>query len=144
MAGVGEAASIAGLIVVAGQCLDQLSKLYSLVKAFQGAFEQARKLADELTLLRQCLSQIQNIASPAISIVPDLSEPVVALFTTVSRCQNTIAEIQQKIQTIYPSKKRLIWKRVKVAAARDFFTLVQTQVLSEKQDLILRLDAFSW
>ncbi|MCJ1264117.1 hypothetical protein MMC22_003988 [Lobaria immixta] len=143
MAGVGEAASIAGLITVAGQCLDLLSKLYTLVKAFQDVFPQARKLADELTLLRQCLSQIQNIASRAVNIVPDLSEPVTALFTTVSRCENTVCQIEQKIQTIHPSKKKLIWNRVKVAAARDFFTLLQAQVLSEKQDLILRLDAFS-
>lgn len=144
MAGVGEAASIAGLITVAGQCLDLLLKLYTLVKAFQDAFPQARKLADELTLLRQCLSQIQNIASRANNIVPDLSEPVRALFTTVSRCENTVLQIEQKIQTIHPSKKKLIWNRVKVTAARDFFTLLQAQVLSEKQDLILRLDAFSW
>ena len=40
MAGVGEAASIAGLIALAGQCLDQLLKLYSLAKAFQDAFPQ--------------------------------------------------------------------------------------------------------
>ena len=144
MTGVGEAASIAGLIAAAGQCLDLLSKLYTLAKAFQDAFPQARKLTDELTLLRQCLSQIQNIASRAINIVPDLSEPVKPLFTTVSRCENTVVQIEQKIQTILLSKKKMLWNRFKIAAARDFFTLLQAQVLSEKQDLILRLDAFSW
>ena len=60
----------------------------------------------------------------------------------LSRCQKTILEIEEKLQPL--SRKKSVWSRIKVAATRDYFTGFQAQVLSEKQDLILQLEAFAW
>ena len=144
MAGLGEAAGVAGLIGLAGQCLEQLSKLHAFTKAFQNAAPEAMKITDELMLLRQCLNQVHGLASRAVSLEPDLPDSIRALSAAVSKCHKAILDIEQKIRSIHPGEKRVAWSKFKVAMSKDYYTRLYNQLSHEKQDLMLRLDAFSW
>ncbi|KAL9610811.1 MAG: hypothetical protein Q9167_004511 [Letrouitia subvulpina] len=143
MSGIGEAASIAGLVTIAGQCVKQISKLYSFVRDFQNVVPQTTSLFNELELLQQCLSQIQTVASRALAVNCDFSRSVDALFGAVDRCHGSIIQIEDQLRAVYPGKKNMVWNRLKVTAARDFFARFQAQISAQKLDLILRLDALS-
>ncbi|KAL9045175.1 MAG: hypothetical protein Q9214_001745 [Letrouitia sp. 1 TL-2023] len=143
MSGIGEAASIAGLITITGQCVQQISKLYSFVRDFQNVVPQTTSLLHELELLQQCLSQVQTVASRALAVSRDLFRSVNALFRVVDQCQDTITQIEDQLRAVYPGKKKMLWNRFKVTVARDFFARFQAQISAQKQDLILHLDALS-
>lgn len=144
MSGIGEAASIAGLVAIAGQSLNISSKLFGCIKAYQSVIPQAHKLAGELNQLQDCFVQIQHITSQAIDFVPELSYHVGALLHQVSACQLTMTTMLQKLQNVDPNKRKLRWKQIKVAADGDFFIQLQAQIACEKQNLILKLEAVNW
>lgn len=145
MSGIGEAASIAGLITISGQCVKQISNLYSFVREFQNVVPQTTALLDELQGFQQCLSQIESVTSRALAVHGcDLSSSVEALFSALGQSQRTITAIERELRELLPGKKKNTWKRVKATAARDFFARFHAQVSAQKQDLLLRLDTLSW
>ena len=144
MAGLGEAASLAGLISLAGQAIQGVSKIYAFIKAYQTIAPKAQVVAKELELLKQALSQTQITASRATIVVPELRAPIELLHAAVSSCQTRLSQISRDNEVLPLQKKTAVWKRIKVAALQDYFAAIHAQLSSEKESLLLRLSAFTW
>ena len=145
MSGIGEAASIAGLITISAQCVKQISNLYSFARDFQNVLPQTTSLLNELEGIQQRLSQVGNVASKALTANScDVSTSVDALFRTVDQCQNAITAMERQLRVVYTGKKKMVWNRLKITAAKDFFARFQAQLAAQKQDLLLQLETLSW
>lgn len=145
MSGIGEAASIAGLITISGQCVKQISNLYSFARDFHNVLPQTKSLLNELEGIQQCLSQVESVASKALAANScDASTSVDALFRTVDQCQGAITAMEGQLKAVYTGKKRIVLKRLRITAAKDFFARFKAQIAAQKQDLLLQLETLSW
>jgi len=59
MAGVGEAAAVAGLIALAGSTLQAACNLYMFCKSYQSVQPRLQGVSEELDRLKEALSQVQ-------------------------------------------------------------------------------------
>ncbi len=145
MSVVGEMASIAGLASLAGQASGGLSKIYSLATSYKSIPQKAQHLADDCRSLQKTLAQVQNVASRAAFKDSCLAEPepINALYSSVSRCQGTIAETVEKIKAFHPSGTSSRWKRIKVVAMDDFFVEIHSHIVSAREDLLLHLNTLN-
>ena len=145
MSGIGEAASIAGLITISGQCVKQISNLYSFARDFRNVLPQTTSLLKELEGIQQCLSQVESVASKAlVGSSCDVSASVDALFRTVDQIQGAVRAIERQLKAIYAGKKKTVWNQLKITAAKDFFARFQAQIATHKQNLLLHLEMLSW
>jgi hypothetical protein len=141
MSVVGEVASVAGLIGLTGQTLNGCLKVYSGIISYKSVSRHARYVADDCESLTSTLSRIQDILSLAASGYDRLDQSINALFSAISKCQTTLREIESKLDAISAGKKPNRMQRLKVAALDDFFSSIQSHIVSERENLNLHLSA---
>lgn len=143
MSVVGEIASVAGLIGLTGQTLSGCAKVYSAIISYKSVSQQAGHVANDCEALKSTLSRIQDILSQFSSQSDRIDQSIDALFSAISKCQTTLREIEGKIDTLSADKKPTRLQRAKVVSLDSFFTSIQSNLVSERENLNLYLSALT-
>jgi hypothetical protein len=146
MAGLREAASIAGLISLAEQFVQAASTLYSLFQAYRTVHPRLQEVVGEIHHLHQYLSQIWRAASRATATgVQDRdSLSLSTIFTALRRCYDYLNDVESRIDPIKTHSGRTIIKKLKIAAEKDHFINMSHQDSFHRQELLLSLETSSW
>jgi hypothetical protein len=124
MAGLGEAASIAGIISLAGQTLQATSTLYTFCKTYRNIHIEFEQTSKELEGLRNILQQIERFATDDTSRISLPTDAVSGLQESLSECRKDIEMWAQKVELLgiadAKGAKRVLTK-IKVSADKDYF-----------------------
>lgn len=143
MSVLGEVASIASIITIAGQAIQASSSLYTFVKTYNAVRPKLLEIAEEVTRLQKTLSAIESIASRATAS-PEIAECCSRLRDKLAACQNNIQEWRNRLALALKgsSKVAKIFRKVKIAADRGFFGELRSQMVQTREELTLELSIF--
>lgn len=129
-AGIGEAASVIGILGLAGETIKASSKLYTFCKAYQSLDVQFEKISNELVGLENDIGRIEA----TVKIVADdasLREQFVNLGITLTECRKCIEVWTKRIEDLdlesMKGRKAFVTK-LKVVADRDYFPSIQREI----------------
>lgn len=142
MAGIGEAATIAGLISLAGQTVHAASTLYAFFKAYRSVYPRVQEIVSALDGLLNCLSNVRQAASTA-EIVHGQGA-IIDVFAAIKGCYELLENIETQIDPIKASGKGNIVKKLKLAAQKDYFTTIYQQLLLRWQNLATSIGSAEW
>jgi septation ring formation regulator EzrA len=142
MAGLGEAASIAGLISLAGQTIQATSKLYTFFQTYKTIHTQFERTGQELESLEDVLRQIERVITNATVKGSTPIDVIVTLEARVKECRDDIEKWTKKVELLgldgAKSTKRVITK-LKVTADKAYFTRVREQLCFHRSQINLSL-----
>lgn len=146
-AGLGEAASIAGIISLAGQTLQAITTITAFCKAYKNVHTDIAKASTSLELLRRVLLQIETTAT--FSLVPSRCPPALIshLRDCVSKCREDLhvwIEWTKKVDFGNSGGLEKVWKRAKVAADRSQFSRLSDGVSGHIEHLTLSCQLLNW
>ena len=144
MAGVGEAAGIAGLISLAGQSVQAASKLYAFFKAYESVHPKIQEVESALDGLLNCLGGICRVASSAKIVHGQQEAAVASVFASVRDCYELLNDIETQLDPIKASRKVSIRKKLKTAAQKDFFIAIYQQLLLRWQNIATLVNSAEW
>ena len=145
--GLGEAASIAGLISLAGQTMQAITTIAAFCKAYNNVHTDIVKSATNLELLRRVLLQIEKTAN--FSLAPSRCPPALMshLRDCVSACRQDMHSWLEWTKSIDISKAgRLekIWKKIRVAADQNHFSRLSNGVSAHIENITLCFQLLNW
>lgn len=144
MAGIGEAASIAGLIALAGSTLQSACNLYSFCKSYQSVQPKLQGVSEEIDRLKETLSQVQIVVSHAATPLPSSFSNITALQNSICRCQTSLEDIERKIKQGQIRGRFMFLRTAKLAANPDQFAAISRQLSSHREDLMIKLESLAW
>lgn len=144
MAGIGEAATIAGLLSLAGQAVQAATVLYTYLKAYKNVHPRIADAAAELEHLHPCLSEIWKAASLAVSGAGPPPSSLALIFASLKRCHDCMSQIESGLDSVKTKARKSLLKKLKVAAEKDYFLNISVQLSMRRQELLLILGTSSW
>ena len=142
MSGLGEAASIAGLISLAGQAVQATSALYTFIQTYKHTKPKLLGIADEIAQLQRTIIDIRAIANHAAA-TPEIDGYCLRLHGKLLTCQSRIRGWKEKIHLQLKAKGRSraenFLKKIKIAADRDFLGDIRAQIIRTREEMILEL-----
>src|SRR6186713_2384188 len=105
MSGLGEAASIAGLISLAGQAVQATSALYTFIQTYKHTKPKLLGIADEIAQLQRTIIDIRAIANHAAA-TPEIDGYCLRLHGKLLTCQSRIRGWKEKIHFQLKAKGR--------------------------------------
>lgn len=144
MSGVGEAASVAGLVALAGQTVEVAGKTYRLVRAYKNVSPQAEAVVSEVQTLSDRLRQIHRFGGDANIMAPELGIDVSPLYNAVEQCRCGLDAVGAEMEKLRATGSGHGWKKMKAVMMKDIFSGAQRQISSLKQDLMLQMDILKW
>lgn len=144
MAVVGEVASVAGLVSLAGQAVVAASSLYSFIKAYKNVHPQIQEVALTLQALHICLSGVRRIALHANTVHGQQHPEVAEIFASVKSCSELFDQIETRLNPIRNRVKRTICKKLKIAAEDGYFPSIYQQLSMHHQRLSTLLSTATW
>ena len=144
MAVVGEVASVAGLVSLAGQAVLAASSLYSFIKAYKNVHPQIQEVASTLQALHICLSGVRRIALHANTVHGQHHPEVAEIFASVKSCTELFDQVETRLDPIKNRVKRTICKKLKIAAEDGYFPSIYQQLTLHHQRLSTLLSTATW
>lgn len=144
MAGIGEAATIAGLLNLAGQAVQVATGLYTYLKAYKDIHPRISDAAQELEQLHLCLSEIWKAASLAASGAGPPPSSLALIFASLKKCQDCMRQIESDLDSVKTKARKIRLKKLKIAAEKDYFLNISVQLSIRRQELLLLLGTSSW
>jgi hypothetical protein len=141
MAGVGEAASIAGLVSLAGQTVQAASTLYAFFKAYKSVHPKIQEVASALEGLLNCLSNVRRAASGAEIVY---RQRKIDVFAGIKDCYELLNDIETQLDPIRANTKGCMGKKLKIAVQKDYFTVIYQQLLLRWQNLATLVSSAEW
>lgn len=143
MSGLGEAASIAAIISIAGQAVQASSALYTFIKTYKAVGPKLLEIAEEVKRLQKTLSAIGPIASRA-EASPGIAECCSRLQDRLATCQINIEKWGNRLALDLKGSSRAgkVFMKIKIAANRDFLGELRFQITQSREELILELSIF--
>lgn len=138
MAGIGEAASIAGLVSLAGQSLHGLVGLYCFVKAYENTIPESQAIPCQIDFLRDLVSRL-SARSNQINNGLISTELVDRLSKRLRGCHSTLVAMELELLPIVAGGRGSSTRRLKVAARRKYFTTMHSKLTAEQTSLSLIL-----
>lgn len=146
MEAVGVAASIAGILSIAGHTIDGLVKLRQFFNSAKGAPKKVRKLLVDIGGLNSTLCQVQ----PVLDTIRDkhghphwnLTAIVDELLDDIKVCEEDVREWTAVAQGLDPGSwtgLKAFFRRAKVAAGKDLFDEFRDKISGHRQKVSLSL-----
>ncbi|KAL9112350.1 MAG: hypothetical protein Q9227_003468 [Pyrenula ochraceoflavens] len=135
MSGVGEIASVAGIISLAGQSVQVASSLYSFIEAYKQIVPEAERLLDEIERLRKIISDIVVVADAHLQTANSGGSLVQRLQDAISRCSRTMSETELSLKEVSECSNGRRKNRIKAAAQKGYFTDLSRRISTEKETL---------
>ncbi|PQE26680.1 hypothetical protein CJF30_00011107 [Rutstroemia sp. NJR-2017a BBW] len=137
--GLGEAASIAGVISLAGLTIQATSMLYTFCKTYEDIDVQFRQTGKELENLQNILRQIERFTTDGTLLSTDA---ISILKARISECQHDIELWNQKLALLGFDKakgtKRFLTK-IKMSADKAYFTKIRERLCIHRAQIDLSL-----
>ena len=144
MSVVAEAASVAGLVSLAGQAVQATSRLYAFIKAYKELSFETEALLKELAYLRDVLDGIAAVAEATSSANNDVTPAIRRLHGGLQRCRETIVEVEGNLKRVIEPPEGHVLRKMKVAARKDFFDRLRQTISSEKESLSVLVGTTTW
>jgi hypothetical protein len=144
MAGIGEAATIAGLLSLAGQAVQAATVLYTYLKAYKDIHPRISDAAQELEHLHLCLSEIWKAASLAATGASASPSSLELIFTSLDKCYECMRQVEVDLDSVKGKARKGLIKKLKIAAEKDYFLNITVQLSVRRQELLLLLSTSSW
>ena len=138
--GIGEAASIAGIISLAGQTIQATSKLYNFVKRYQTIDSKFEQTENHIKGLRSILQQLERITSnvDAIALIPAVAITVVR--ARLSDCYNDMKQYSWKVELLELDEAKgvgRVLRKIKLSADNNIFKEIGKMLANHKAQIIL-------
>lgn len=143
MSVLGEAASFAGIISIAGQAIQASSTLYTFVKTYKAVGPKLLEIAEEVVRLHKTLGAIESIVSRA-SASPGIADCCSRLQDKLAACHINIQKWRSRLALDLKGSSRAgrTLRKIKIAANRDFFGKLRSQIIQCREELALELSIF--
>ena len=140
MSGLGEVASIAGIISLAGQTVQTASSVYNLLKAYKRIYPRVLEIQKEIVSLQNILHGVANLNSQAsLSTRNQFS----SLQACVIGCRKALESLERQLRPLEATSTGLfkrILKKAKLAADAEYFSTMYRQLQLCRADLSLQLE----
>jgi hypothetical protein len=140
MSVIGEVASIAGIIGLAGQTLQAASSVYSLLKAYKRVHPRVLEIQEEISRLQEVLQAVARLKS----LCPNSARSDLAsLDRSVLKCGPVLERLKIQMLPLEATSARFfmkLLKKVKVAADVEYFSTISHQIYLCRVDVSLHLD----
>ena len=123
MSGLGEAASIAGIIGVAGQAISSASALYTFCKTYRHVEPDIEHTTNEVERLSTVLLQLERLV-PTLSAAACSPATIRAAEYQIGACKNDLADWSRTVDGLDLKNARVtkrMKEKLKIAADRGFF-----------------------
>ena len=131
-AGLGEAASIAGIVSLAFQCLEAIAATLDFCKAYNEAQADVQRALNDLELLQQVLVDVETTAAKALVPSKCPASLVAFLHKCVACCRRDLISWVSSIKPLqlnYASGVPKVWKKIKIAADGKRFSSIATSAM---------------
>jgi hypothetical protein len=138
-AGLGEAASILGILGVAGQAIESASTLYTFCKAYKVVNSELERMIQDIESLFNLLVEIKRLL-PVLSATASSPEIINAAQRQIQTCNVDLASWVQKIDFLNldtAKGPRAMYKKVKIVADKGYFAGIRTQLSSHREEITL-------
>jgi hypothetical protein len=143
MTGIGEVASVLGVISFAGDAIKSLSQTYKLVKRYQNAQPRVTRLLEEIKTTSNLLSTVERqYADPkTLGVLTSASKH--SIDNWLERCRATLWDIESYFATSTPTslKKRT---KAKIAVNNDEIDSFDRRLRDDRELLLSLLQPISW
>jgi hypothetical protein len=147
MAAVGEAATIAGLLGLAGLAVQAAAKLYTYLVDYRSIHPRVADVIQELERLHPALSEISRAANLAASGAGSPPSSLTLIFTELRSCHECINKINfdlDKVKDKTRDAPQRFLEKLKLAADKDRFLKISSRLSMCRQELMLLLGTSSW
>lgn len=146
-AGIGEAASIAGLFGLAGQTVQAASTLYRFVQAYKNVSIEIASTTEEIVRLENVLCHAQKLAAdtPVSTLLsPDI---VAALEKDIGLCRSDLQKWNEEVESLKHtqiSHPRKVLNKLKIASDKGFFLLIRAGISKHLKAITAILGLLDW
>lgn len=144
MAGLGEAASVAGLIALAGSTFQAVCNVYAFCKSYQSVQPKLQGVMEELGRLKETLSQVQRVASQAATPSSGSLNTIAVLQNNICECRASLEDLEGLVQQSQRRGRGTLFRTAKVAANPDHFAAIYRQLSSHRENLTIKLGLLAW
>lgn len=138
-AGIGEAASILGILGVAGQAIESASTLYTFCKAYKEVTSELERMLTDIESLISLLVEIKRLL-PALSAASASPGILDAVQRQVQTCNADLATWTEKIDSLgldTAMGPKPMLKKVKIAADKGYFAGIRAKLSSKREEITL-------
>jgi hypothetical protein len=136
---IGEVASIAGIIGLAGQTLQAACSVYNLLKAYKRVHPRVLEIQAEIARLKEALEAIARLTAgsshPAVSELNNLRASVLKCGTVLENLRIHLQDVEVTSAGFF---KKLL-KKAKIAADVEYFSTISHQIQLCRADVSLDL-----
>jgi hypothetical protein len=146
-AGIGEAASIAGIINLAGQAVQAVTTIAAFCNAYKSVHQDITRASRDLEILRRVLLQVETTATFALLPSRCPQDLLSHLRDCISACRKDLHEWNdwsRKVDLDCAGGLERIWKKVKVAADKSHFSKLSNGVSTHIEGIILCCQLLNW
>jgi hypothetical protein len=139
MSVIGEAASIAGIIGLAGQAIQAASAVYNLLEAYRRVSSRVLEIQEEIASLQQILEGVATLGTQSSeSATAQLTD----LHTSVLKCQSVLEQLKMRLQPLKITSTgfKRFFKKAKLAADTEYFSTISHQIHLCRADVSLHLE----
>lgn len=139
MSGIAEAASIVGIVGVAGQTIQSASALYSFCKTYRHVESDLGRISNDVERLNVILVQLERLLTN-LSAAAHTETSIRAAEYQIHACKNDLADWRQKIEGLGlkdAKAAKKIKEKLKIAADKGFFTSIHARICSHSEQLTL-------
>ena len=142
MAGLGEVASFAGLISLAGQTVQVTSALYTFYERYKTVDVQVAQIGNELRSLRNSLQQIELLATDESAQTSQPTDAAATLSHHILECRDEIKSSNQKLDSINlcgaQGAKRFL-RKIRVSVNKEYLMGIRERLRFQREQLDLSL-----
>jgi hypothetical protein len=143
MAGLGEVASFAGLISLAGQTVQATSALYTFYERYKTADVQVEQIGKELRNLRDSLQQIELLTTDESAKASQPTDAAATLSHHILECHDEIESSNRKLDSINlcgAQGTKGFLRKIKVSANREYSIGIRERLRFQREQLGLSLN----
>ena len=145
--GIGEAASIAGIISLAAQTVQAITTITAFCKAYKNVHDDIVRASTDLEVLRRILLHVETTAT--FALVPNRCPPALLthLRDCISACRQDLHHWNawnQKTDLDHTSGLEKIWKKIKIAADKSHFSKLSDRVSAHVGGITLCCQLLNW
>ena len=143
MASLGEAASFAGLISLAGQAVEAISNLYTFYERYKTVDVQVEQIGKELRSLQNSLQQIELLATDESAKTSQPTDAAATLSHHILECRDEIESWNRRLDSINirgAQGAKLFLRKIKVSANREYLVGIRERLRFQREQLDLSLN----
>jgi len=146
-AGIGEAASIAGIISLAGQAVQAVTTITAFCNAYKNVHQDIVRASRDLEILRRVLLHVETTATFALLPSRCPQGLLSHLRDCISACRKDLHEWNdwsRKVNLDCAGRLEKIWKKLKIAADKSHFSKLSSGVSTHIEGITLCCQLLNW